>query len=341
MNLDNIDLVLRARKISYHKSTLDSLKSLPERNEYLETIFSRIEQFLNYLDTLLEQIYRTDKQEIKKRLLDTIDDLSLSMNDTYDDVINFIITKDTKINCTIKKISKILKEALKIKTDIVILDGIEFASTPYFTSMYKEEKSPIEGLFTVTIDSSLSIFGIPQIVHEYGHLIIKENYDMFKELIHKLEGNFNSVSKSTKIVEKIEELTCDVFAANVFGILYIYSYLIAFKNNFNSSTEEHFDDYFRMVLILKFLRLDNNVDNLELLSEYEESSSDYRKYSHIIGNVADTYCKFFKNNYNNKINLTSEKKILSDAFNRLLDSGSQTKFDEITEIAINDLLRTE
>ncbi len=177
MNLDSSDLVLRERKICYHKSNLDMLKALSDRNEYLDIILSRIQQFLDYLDTLLKQVYNTDKPEIKKRLLDTIDRLSISMNDTYDDVINFIITKNTDINSIIKKISITLKDALKIKTDIIILDGTEFASTPYFTSMYKGEKSPIEGLFTVTIDSSLSIFGIPQIVHEFDPRgIIKEIY---------------------------------------------------------------------------------------------------------------------------------------------------------------------
>lgn len=181
MNLDSSDLVLRERKICYHKSNLDMLKALSDRNEYLDIILSRIQQFLDYLDTLLKQVYNTDKPEIKKRLLDTIDRLSISMNDTYDDVINFIITKNTDINSIIKKISITLKDALKIKTDIIILDGTEFASTPYFTSMYKGEKSPIEGLFTVTIDSSLSIFGIPQIVHEFDHVELLRKFTV-KEL---------------------------------------------------------------------------------------------------------------------------------------------------------------
>ena len=341
MKVDNFDMVLRENKILYHKSNLNLLKALVPNNRYSNIIFSRFGQHLNYMETLLEQCYSTDNIKIKKDLLETIDGLSININDIYENFVSFIITKNTKINDVIIEISNKFKEILKIKTDVIILDGTEFVSTPYFTSKYKVEQDPVDSLFMINIDSSLGIFGIPQIVHEYGHLVLEENSAIFKDLIHSLVIYFRLEKQNDNIIEKIKELTCDMFSINLFGKLFIYSYITSFENNFNTLTEEHFDDYFRMKVALEFLQIDNDIYVSDFLSQYEYSSNDYTKYSFIINDIVDTYHKFFNNNYNGKNRLKKENEILSLAFQKLLGQEGKVNFREITESATEDLLRKE
>ena len=332
-NLDNINLQIMKNKINFYDGNLNIFKEKYKDNQIFYIIISRFKKYIDYINKLLEQACITTNIEIKKDLLDTANKMMCSnINDLYLIMPNLLVTGDNKLHHILDSISSKLKKILNIKTDVIILDGNDFISTPFFTAKYT--KPPLDTMYVIIINSSLDVLGIPQIAHEFEHIHMGEHYDVYKKLFKDIQNIFSCYHLKYD-VGKIEELTCDFFAAHAFGVSFAYSYILSFNYTFNGPDSSHFDDYFRIKFVMCFLNESNNTFINNFMANFENQSQDYKQYYNIMDKLIITYRNFFEKNFSELKMLEKENGILQSSFKKLFDSKNNLKFSDIINYVKN------
>ncbi len=332
-NLDDINLQIMKNKISFYDHNLNILNDKYKGNQTFDIIMSRFKKYMDCINKLLCQVSITTDKQIKEDLLDTASKMICSnINDLYLIISNILVTNDNKLHRILDGISLKLKKIFNIKTDVIILDGTDFFSTLFFTTKYT--KLSLDAMYTININSSLDILGVPQIAHEFGHIHMDADQDIYKNLFKEIHHIFsNSSLDYSKEKEKIEELTCDIFAAHTFGLSFAYSYILSFNYTFNEPSSFHFDDYFRIKFIMRYLNESHNTFINNFIATYKNQSNDYRKYNNIVDILINIYRNFFEGKFSKIPILEKENQILNLWFEKLFDPKNNLKFNDIINSA--------
>jgi len=277
------------------------LNKLNNQNNENNNISNGIKSILNQCNILLKKrgnIKNTNKIEIKMGYLSEIARILIDINyyvynikqalEDYNDLKHIYIHVNR------------IKEILDIKGDIVLIKYNNFETQPTFNLDYKEliKDFNVNPIYFVYIDYSLDLYGLPLICHELGHCWGYENDERNKNLISNVK-NIIGNTNDKYILCKIEELNYDIFSVYLFKSAAAYTYLMNSFIDFDGLTEDHFEDSFRLYMIL--LECENNdITNDNFLLENKNNSLDFKKYSKNAENIKNLYDKFLNDLFQDK-----------------------------------------
>lgn len=298
IKLLNLSEELIFEKLQLNINTLNNLKNQCNENNGIK---KGIEDILNQCKILLkkrENITNTKEILIKKGYLKEILRILTDIN-CYIYNIKQAIEDYNDLKYIYIHVNK-MKEIFNIKGDIILIKYNNFQSQPTFNLDYKEliKDFNVNPVYFIYIDYGLDLYGLPLICHELGHFWIYENNEKNKDLIYNVKNIIGNINDENMIY-KIEELTCDMFSAYLFKTSAAYTYLINSFIDFNELTDTHFEDSFRLYMIL--LECENNdITNDNFLLENRNKSLDFRKYSKNAKNIKKLYDKFLNDLFQDK-----------------------------------------
>lgn len=259
------------------------------------------------------------------------------MEELYCNITHILLTEDNNFQHIVNEIAGELKDILGIKTKVVTVNDTKFVTNPFFTSTFEGLQISLDSFYIIGVDTNLGIIGISQLAHEFTHCYITEYHDEYKELQNQVLKKFRTQNKDSIQIEKIEELTCDIVAAHIFELSYPYSYILSYNPTFDFEAIDHFDDYFRIAQIMNFLGVNNKHIN-NFLSNYKNSSRDYKSYSTVMSDVTDIYKKFLSKKFIVSEKLKMQNKILLDSYEEIFSSKNAVNLQKIIEKYENVLI---